>query len=257
MFRKKQDMIYEIQPRFEYRQDRFLQRLHLNGPGREQQNIRKMVRPLAALASSLVRLHGLVLLGRHEFATGIPEADKMAGQLIFLCWACPEAVRQVEILSGQGKLMEAYLLDELINDSLFYASVSLERTADSLLADQGLTLKSVYYPEDCQDGPDRIRLFLDLIKSRRPVEVSLSEAGILIPVKSLLYAASAAEIVLPEGRGRAVGESAGKKDGRVSKRPAAGKENKDSEEGAGRPCGPGRHDCSNCKKEGCAFRISL
>ena len=237
-------MIYEIQPRFEYRQDRFLQRLHLDGPGREQQNIRKKVRPLAALASSLVCLHGLILMGRHEFETGIPEVDKMDGQLIFLCWACPEAVLQVETLSGQGKLMEAYLLDELINDSLFHTSVSLERTADVLLADQGLQLQSVYYPEDCQDGPDRISHLLTLIKSRRPVEVSLSEAGILIPVKSLLYAASAEAASPPE---KAAGDF-----GRL-----AAKEDKDCSRGAGRPCGPGRHDCSKCKKEGCAFRISL
>ena len=237
-------MIYEIEPRFEYRQDRFLGRLHLDGPGREQVNIRKRISPMAALASSLVRLHGLILTGRHEFETGIVQADRMEGQVVFLCWVCPEAVREVENLSGQGKLMEAYLLDELINDSLFHASVSMERTADALLAGQGLRLKSVYYPEDCQDAPARIRHLLDLIKSRRPVEVSLSDAGILIPVKSLLYAASAEAASPPE---KAAGDFGC----------TGAKEDTDCSGGTGRPCGPGGHDCSKCKKEGCAFRISL
>lgn len=238
-------MIYEIQPGFEYRQDRFLRRLHLEGPGREQQNIRKKIRPVAALASSVVRLHGLIMMGHQEFKTGILPADCMEEQLVFLCWACPEAVRQVETLSGQGKLMEAYLLDEMINDSLFHASVSMERTADRLLADQGLRLQAVYYPEDCEDGPDTIRRLLNLIKSRRSVEVTLNEAGILIPAKSLLYAASATVASKLEEA---------EKDGRCFISEETGPDLKGN---AQRACGPGRHDCSNCKKEGCAFRISL
>ena len=151
----------------------------------------------------------------------------------------------METLSGQGKLMEAYLLDEMINDSLFHASVSMERTADRLLADQGLRLQAVYYPEDCEDGPDTIRRLLNLIKSRRSVEVTLNEAGILIPAKSLLYAASATVASKLEEA---------EKDGRCFISEETGPDLKGN---AQRACGPGRHDCSNCKKEGCVFRISL
>ncbi len=274
-------MVFEVEPRFEYRQDRFLRRLHLDEGSGQNKNIRKKIGPMVARASSLVRLHGLVRLGRQDFETGIRQADRMEGQAIFLCWAGREAVEEIERLSAQDKLMEAYLLDQLVNDSLFYASVALEEAADRLLRGQGLQICQVFYPEDsCPDSTLSARL-LDLVKEEKDVEVTLNQAGLFQPPKTICYVAGTSPIRQETGTGpvhqefgagpvyqesgpEPVGQETGT--GQVRQGAGAGqgpedasfiKKDGEGPAGCSRGAGRSRHNCAICKKEGCAFRIPL
>lgn len=119
----------------------------------------------------------------------LPEPELAQCEKLVLCFATlgPKISAQIGLYFESRDYLEGYLLDHLGNEMLFSASEEMNRLIEAKVREQGYNLTTPFSPGEGHLELEYQALFLEEMKRRGEIPVSINDHYMLNPEKSILY----------------------------------------------------------------------
>ena len=129
--------------------------------------------------------------GEGDFSLGIREMDNCPVQIVCLVSIGENLNQKIDSFFSEEKYLEAYLLDQMASDALFFASEKLNEMLCRDMKSEGWYLVQKAEAGEGDIPLERQKDFLDIIRAECDIGVRVNDAGVLLPEKTMVYAFSA------------------------------------------------------------------
>lgn len=179
--------------RYQLDENRFFQKMHLNGNDSLNRQIRAVVSGLKQIAERTIDIQAWYLEENREWHTGVDEVDNCENKIICLLYIAQKDADILEEKERQGEYLEEYILHEMINDMLFYASAQLYGYLEKRYREKGCYLTRQFFPGENGVPLELQKSLLDRMKKEGELEIEVNSHDMLVPEKALLYVLGADE----------------------------------------------------------------
>ena len=183
-------MIKEKEILFQMNQKRFLKRIHIDSEKKQDEELRERVLWLEEqMRSQTIQM--VYRKGEGDFSLGIREMDDCPVQIVCLVSIGEKLNQKIDGFFAEEKYLEAYLLDQMASDALFFASEKLNEMLCRDMKSEGWYLVQKAEAGEGDIPLERQKDFLDIIRAECDIGVRVNDAGVLLPEKTMVYAFSA------------------------------------------------------------------
>ena len=183
-------MIKEKDILFQVNQKRFFKRIHIDSEKKQDEELRERVLWLEEqMRSQTIQM--VYRKGEGDFSLGIREMDDCPVQIVCLVSIGEKLNQKIDGFFAEEKYLEAYLLDQMASDALFFASEKLNEMLCRDMKSEGWYLVQKAEAGEGDIPLERQKDFLDIIRAECDIGVRVNDAGVLLPEKTMVYAFSA------------------------------------------------------------------
>lgn len=181
-------MIYHAEIRLSYDRERIFRRLHIQPDTPVYEYSLSVFPDLVTLVHQNLHMINCFTLQENTLVLGIPEVDDSEKIVVCLSSCGEEIVSAINTCLEKGNHLEAYILNDLVNEILFNASEQMNRQAVLEARKAGSFLTRRFSP-----GEGELDLFYqaELLKFFREdpalKHIHLTDSCMIYPEKSMLY----------------------------------------------------------------------
>ena len=183
-------MIYRVNTTFAYDRMAILRRLRISDDAPAGKYAAKHFDQLVEIARENVEITALYTIRENDLDLGSGNAVKDGCEKLAVAFASStRRIMNVIIrLMDEGRFMDSYLLNELVNDVLFKASEQMNLEIEHRMAEEGLALTARISPGEQGVDMKHQETLMGALKAETELPATLTAGYMIDPEKSIMYA---------------------------------------------------------------------
>ncbi len=180
-------MVRIVEAEYEINKDELFQRLKIKESSSIFKTAEKSFEKLMKIITENMKLTNIYMLKEKTFEFNFDELDNCKEHVYCFSSGGHEIVRIIGELIDKNEYLDAYMLNDMVNDIVFSASTFMNKKIKNDLSCKGLNLGKKFYPGEHGLDMRHQKNILDLLKENIDIDAELTDSYMIKPEKSMLY----------------------------------------------------------------------
>lgn len=180
-------MVHMVEAEYEIDKNKLFQRLKIRENSSVFKAAEKSFELLMRIIKENMTLTNVYMLKEKTFEFDFNELDKCKEHVYCFSSGGHEIVRKIGELIDKNEYLDAYMLNDMVNDIVFSSSTFMNKKIRNDISAKGLHLGKKFYPGEHGLDMKNQKNILNLLKESIDIDAELTDSYMIKPEKSMLY----------------------------------------------------------------------